>query len=103
MMPPCRRYQRLDPAGGLQRKLGAGPILLRLAHRLVHRDQNGGHGSRDVVELGPHADIGGFIGLDREVARGEIGGREMLGVGQRMPLQENPPRIPEYRESFREA
>ena len=43
---------------------------------------------RDIVEIGADLGIGAFIGLDREVARLEVGGPEMLGVGQRGPGQE---------------
>ena len=75
MMPPA------SATSGLTQPVACSASVARvlswrgLAHRRADRGQDRGHGRGDIVELGADLGIGRFIGLDREIARLEIGRR----------------------------
>ena len=83
MTPPASATSGLTQAVACSASVARVLSCCGLAHRAAHRGQDRGHGGREIVEIGADLGIGGFIGLDREVAGLEVGGPEMLGVGQR--------------------
>ena len=88
MMPPASATSGLTQPVACSASVAR--VLSCLASRMAvaDRGQDRGHRAGDIVELGADVGVGRLIGLDREVARLEIGGGEMLAIGQRMPAQE---------------
>jgi hypothetical protein len=80
-----RCHERFQPADRLLGELGLGRVLHGFAHRRAYLVQDRGHGLGHLVKVRADIGGGGFIGLDRKIARLEIGSPKMLGIGQGRP------------------
>src|ERR1700710_1655810 len=85
MMPPANATSGLTQPVACSASLARGLSCLTSGIAAPPACQDRSHGAGDIVEFDANVFIRRMIGRNREITRLEIGGREMLGIGQRVP------------------